>query len=281
VSLIVLSAPLIRLAAAYDGYAQDLFEAVDTDGRSKEGLVQGPISEDELSQLTPTEWQWYANWRQSLGGKLDRRLLDYLTAAVSTRFARFEVRALVLRDGRTNRAALGYNNYPDGDDTDGTLGLHWLSEQAYGVRVFNSFRPAETYWRSEYAGDQEQSDPALGNEEPQYQGPQRESDDDELSDYPRAAARAYAAEWDELVTDALQCATDASWYLLRELMSDTFVLPPDPRFGSVAAASERIALVEQRLNAFANERGLNPGWYNRGQPLRLDDDDAAGGLATE
>jgi|SRR5271166_1286820 len=270
-SNIAASAALIRLAVVDDGYAQDLFEAVDTDERTRQELVHGRISEDELAKLTPAEWQWYANWRQSMGGTLDRRLLDYLTAAVSTRFARFEVRALVLRDGRTNQAALEYESYPGGDETDGTLGLRWLSEQAHGERVFDSFRPAETYWREGDEEDRPPADRVPGNDELQDQE-WRESYDDDRRNYIAAERRAFVEEWHELVTDALQCATEASWYLLRELMSNAFVTP---------AALGRNELVQRRLNAFAEERGLNPEWYKRGQPLRRDDDAAAGGVASE
>jgi hypothetical protein len=266
------SAALIRLAVVNDGYAQDLFEAVDTNEGTRRDLVHGSITEDELAKLTPAEWQWYANWRQSLGGPLDRRLLDYLTAAVSTRFARFEVRALVLRDGRTNQAALEYDSYPGQDDTEGTLGLRWLSEQASGQRIENAFRPGETYWRGGFEGDPQPAERAPGTDERDWQE-SLESYDEDRANYFAAQYRASVAEYDELVTDALQCATDASWYLLRELMSDAYLAP---------YAFERSELVERRLNAFAEERGLNPAWYRRGERLRLDDNgDTAGGLATE
>lgn len=64
-SLIRVSAALIRLAAVDDGYAQELFEALDADEETRARLVNARITEDELAQLTPAEWQWYANWRKA------------------------------------------------------------------------------------------------------------------------------------------------------------------------------------------------------------------------
>lgn len=233
-SLIGVSAALIRLAAVDDAYAQELFEALDADEDTRARLVNARISEDELAQLTPAEWQWYANWRQRLDGPLDRRLLDYLTDSVTTRFARFEVRALVLRDRRTNELAPEYDRPPDRDETDDTIGLNWLSEQAQGQRV--AFRTADIYWRAERG----------------------EPFDDEFFAELRRAAN---AEWLELTTDALQCATNASWFLLRLLMSPE----SQPVFPYV---DELRGLVAERLRAFAAERDLNPEWYQRGQQLR-------------
>lgn len=171
---------------------------------------------------------------QSLDGPLDRRLLDYLTDSVTTRFARFEVRALVLRDRRTNELAPEYDRPPDGEETDDTIGLNWLSEQAQGQRV--AFRPAEIYWRAERG----------------------EPFDDEFFVELR---RAVNAEWLELTTDALQCASDASWFLLRRLMD----AESPPIFPYADGLRD---LVEDRLRAFAQERDLNPEWYLRGRSLR-------------
>jgi len=256
-SLIALSAPLIRLAAIDDGYARDLFEAVDSDEESRAGLVRGRIGEDELDRLTPTEWQWYANWRQALGGSLDRRLLNHLAASVATRFARFEVRALVLRDPPTNQLAPEYDS-PPGEETDDTIGLHWLSEQAAGRGVDDTFRPADTYWRIvDYEDRSGQAGRAADDEAPQ--DPARYLVDDEP--YSLRRRRAYNEDALELVTDALQCGTDASWFLLRRLVS------PDGGPSS-PLASQRRDLVMDQIAAFAAERILNSRWYERGEPLR-------------
>jgi hypothetical protein len=257
-SLIGVSAALIRAAAIDDGYAQDLFEAVDTDRESRAGLVNGRIGEDELAWLTPTEWQWYANWRQTLDGRLDRRLLNYLTDSVTTRFARFEVRALVLRDRRTNELALEYDRPPEGEETDDTIGLRWLSEQAQGQRV--AFRRSETYWQ--------RPDLIEGLERPTRAAEDEALDEQERrerfgAEFLAGLRRAFHAEWLELTTDALQCATDASWFLLRQLTS-----PEDSPVSPFA--DERRGLVMERLAVFIEQRGLNPEWYQLGQPLRYE-----------
>jgi hypothetical protein len=121
-SAIQVAAPLIRLAAADDGYAQNLHDAVATDQHRPGpydaylGLVEAGIQPAELGWLKPTEWQWYASWRQALGGKLDEVVLLHLAACAGTRFARFEVRALVLRDPNTNRAASEHSTPPELDE---------------------------------------------------------------------------------------------------------------------------------------------------------------------
>jgi hypothetical protein len=190
-SLIPLAAPLIRLAAVDDGYAQDLHDAVDADREALlNGLVRAQVQKADLAELTPTQWQWYASWRQELGGGLNRVVLDHLTASASTRFARFEVRELVLRDPQTNQLAARSRDLPAGSDA---IGLNWLSEQAQGA-----------------------------------------GDDDAL----------------ELMRDSLQCATQASWFLLRQLTS---------------LGEGRGELVRERLDAFPRGRGITARWYELGK----------------
>jgi hypothetical protein len=157
-SLIQIAAPLIRLAAADDGYAQDLRDAIASDDRAYGGLVSAEIRPTELQWLKPTEWQWFANWRQSLGGELDPVVLSHLGISAGSRFARFEVRALTLRDPSTNELASEDTYVPDADNS---VGLQWLVGQIHEPRV----------------------DPT------------------------------------ELARDSLQCATEASWFVLRQLTS--------------------------------------------------------------
>jgi hypothetical protein len=87
----------------------------------------------------------------------------------------------------------------------------------------------------------------------------RSIDDDAFSERWR---RVRDEEALELTTDALQCATDASWFLLRQLLSVDRDQPPSP------VEEERRGLVLRLLRVFAEERELNPRWYDRGQPLR-------------
>src|SRR4051794_12815503 len=54
----------------------------------------------------------------------------------------------------------------------------------------------------------------------------------------------------ELMTEALQCGTHASWFLRAALTS---------------ADDEPHALVQQRLDDFADERGLDRRWYEQGE----------------
>lgn len=177
-SLIQLAAPLIRLAAADDDYAQDLGDAVDAEESARGGLVAAQIQESELYWLRPSEWQWFARWRQALGGRLDEHILSLLTESAVTPFARFEVRALVLRDPYTNQLAQEVTRHADRWDD---VGLRWLSAQT--------------------------QDPGV----------------DPL----------------ELVSDSLQCATEASWFVLREL-----TLRDD----------DRAAVVREQLAGFAAQR---------------------------
>jgi hypothetical protein len=224
-SLIPSTAPLIRLAAVDDGYAQNLYDAVynavkyDEDTTAINGLVEAPIREYELTSLASTEWQWYASWRQALGGLLDPVVLRHLTASASTRFARFQVRELVLCDPRTNELAPRRLESPDEPDA---IGLRWLSAQARSLRVDDAF--------------EEQAPDARDDEPPEEQTP--DARDDEAL---------------ELMNDALQCATEASWYLLRQLLS----VPDD-----------LAELVANQLQAFAEDRGIDePPWFGLGEPV--------------
>src|ERR1700761_5443944 len=122
-SLIPLAAPLIRLAATDDEYAQDLYDAI-ADQQAFDRLVRGPIQEADLVELSPTQWQWYASWRQELGGELDRVVLDHLTRSALTRFARVQFPELVLRDRETNQYAPRFAGISG--DYENT-GLNWLS----------------------------------------------------------------------------------------------------------------------------------------------------------
>jgi hypothetical protein len=187
-SLVQIAAPLIRLAAADDGYAQDLRDAIADDDRAYVGLVTAEIQPAELGWLKPTEWQWFANWRQSLDGELDPVVLSHLATSAASRFARFEVRALVLRDSYTNQLASEVHNVPD---IDNAVGFRWLVGQIHEPRV----------------------DPR------------------------------------ELARDSLQCATEASWFVLRQLTS------LDDR--------DRANLVDKMLDDFATSFEIDPALTGR------------------
>jgi hypothetical protein len=215
-SLIAVAAPLIRLAATDTEYAQDLHDAVFADDRALGGLVRTEIQEGDLAELTSSEWQWYASWRQELDGGLDRTVLDHLTESASTRFARFEVHKLVLRDPETNELAPTADDPSASDRPDAidAIGLNWLSEQARGKLVEEEFQ------RRRDEGE-EQLTPAEAFESVR---------DEAL------------IEVFELMRDALQCATDASWFLLRRLTS---------------LNDDRARLVTEELQAFARDRRID------------------------
>jgi hypothetical protein len=106
-SLVTVAAATIRQAARDENYAQDLQEMVATNPTALEGLVHRPIDESDLRWLSPSDWLWFARWRQGMGGDLDEGVLNHLESWVRSRFARFELRSLVMRDPRTNEAAVG------------------------------------------------------------------------------------------------------------------------------------------------------------------------------
>lgn len=214
-SLIPLAAPLIRLAATDMEYAQDLCKAV-ADDQARSGLVRTRVQEDDLAELTLSQWQWYASWRQELGGALDRVVLDHLTDSAATRFARFEVRELVLRDPLTNADAREGGDLSDRPDA---IGLNWLSRQAKSARIIRGFDQIP--------------DEALAEVFEQ------------LSDGVLALMRDEALE---LMDDALQCATDASWFLLRRLTS---------------LNDDRGRSVSERLGDFVRRRDIDSGIWER------------------
>jgi hypothetical protein len=220
-SLISLAAPRIRLAAADEGYEQELCNAVREGDEAFRTLVYSPVQRQELAALTSTEWQWYANWRQALGGQLDPVVLDHLTAVASTRFARYAVHKLVLRDPETNQRAPQFREPPP--DGPGANGLKWLDDQAQGRRVIEAnLRRLE---RGERVGA------------------------DEMPELRRNEAL-------ELMRDALQCATEASWFLLRRLTS-----LEDP-FGAGDS-------VRKELGAFVSSRNIESRIWERWGRIEL------------
>ena len=106
-SLIPLAAALIRQAAADENYAQNLHNAVHENPPARHGLVDDPVEEIELGWLSPSEWLWFARWRQDLGGSLDPQILRHLDLVLATasRASRFEFRGLIMRDPAANLAA--------------------------------------------------------------------------------------------------------------------------------------------------------------------------------
>lgn len=180
-SLIPLVAPHIRLAARNVERAQDFHDAVLAAGQEFD-LVFANVQLDELSALDATEWHWYASWRQELGGDLSPIVIEYLTAITVSRYARFKLRRLVLRDRTTNQYAAG--ELEGGDEP--PFGASWLVGQA-------------------------------------------------LAAQPELAT--------ELMEDALQCATDASWFLLYQLTT----------------VGESRGLIIEALRGFAETRGLSRG----------------------
>ncbi len=229
-NLLSVAAPLIRLAAADEYHAYKLFDAFESEKRGPKRdervltrLVEEPaVQKDDLAALTPPEWQWYASWRQALGGRLDPVVLDYLTDSASTRFARYEVRALVLRDPQTNADARG------DELTANAIGLNWLRDQAQGARVAKVIRAQELRRARALAANARVEEPI-----------------DEDS--------ALVEEALELTQDALQCATDASAFLLSQLMS-----LPRERGESVRAYRE--AAETRRVRSSE----ITARWYERG-----------------
>jgi hypothetical protein len=247
------TAQLIRLAAVDDNYAQDLYDSVVDDGESMDSLVFSAVDASDLAQLTPTEWQYYANWRQSLGGGLDHTLLDYLTDSVTTRFARFQVRALVLRDPDTNASATAWNGNPSELPND--TGCRWLDRQADLQRI-NEVLTRLRERRAENNATFEQrvqSDDALvwrlQGEALEQERARRDQSDNAWAEQ---ANRARTEEAFELMTDALQCGTHAARFLLTQLTS---------------RKRAPWSLVEQRLAVYAAEHGLDKRWYEHGEAV--------------
>ncbi len=224
-NLISLAAPLIRRAAADEDQEQKLFEAFDSetaestddsasyaserDDKVLVRLVENPaVREDDLAELTPVEWQWYASWRQALGGRLDPVVLNYLTDSASTRFARYEVRVLVMRDPETNTAASRW--VMDSQVTDDDIGLLWLRQQALGARVKKAHDTLLDR-RSEAV----EALAAARVEQPYEEWNAR-------IDEPPELRPALVEEAAELTQDALQCDTEASRFLLSLLLDGDY-----------------------------------------------------------
>jgi hypothetical protein len=184
-SLIPLVAHLIRQAAHDSEAAQDFYDAALASGQTSD-LVGADIEDQELAELNSTEWQWYASWRQELGGDLNPNLIEHLTQVSMSRYSRFKLRRLILRDPPTNlyAAAEGVNA------GEPPYGANWLTEQAGSAQI------------------------------------------DQAT---------------ELMDDALQCATDASWFLLHQLTT----------------LGEYRGTIVRTLTAFAEARGINPGLRQR------------------
>jgi hypothetical protein len=183
-SLIPLAAQRIRDAAHDPEAAQDFYDAALASGQMSD-LVGADILDQELGELNSTEWQWYASWRQELGGDLIPTVIEHLTATSMSRYSRFKLRSLILRDPPTNRYAAA-----ESDAGEPPYGASWLTQQVSHAQI------------------------------------------DQAT---------------ELMDDALQCATDASWFLLRQLTT----------FG------EYRATITRTLAAFAEARSINPGLQQR------------------
>ncbi len=115
-SVIPVAAALIRQAVADENYAQNLHDAVHENPPAWHGLVDDPVEETELGWLSPSEWLWFARWRQDLGGSLDPQVLSHLDLVLATasRASRFEFRGLIMRDPAANLAATEAISRQDG-----------------------------------------------------------------------------------------------------------------------------------------------------------------------
>lgn len=253
--LVSLAAERIRLAAADEDRAQDLFAAVESESNGADGgggllhalIEYAGAAEEELEVLTPAEWQWFAVWRQALGGGLDQIVLDYLTDSATTRFARYEVRALVLCDPETNDAAprgmelLDEVRRPQlpkevrAEDLPAevrqSVGLMWLWEQAQGARVMRMIEAQSARVAEARAAEARVEEPIERN-------------------------AALIEEALELMADALQCATDASEFLIREL--DKVGGEPTRAVRAYREAVENQRSISSEITARWYERGVEP-----------------------
>jgi hypothetical protein len=245
-------APLIRSAVADDYCAQDFYDAVVNDEGAMAALVFRGLDDRDFPQLTATEWLWFANWRQSRGGLLDEELLTYLTLSSTSRSARFQVRALVLRDPETNSNAIEWR--PDQPDSPAGTGLKWLERQARLGRIdVVLFFAAAAREQSDLLFDRQAAADAerswrLQGEELEIERARRARRD---ADLVQQQERARNQEALELMADALHCGTYASWYLLTRLTS---------------FEGKPYDLVRQGLERYANEHGLEQGWFQKGEP---------------
>jgi hypothetical protein len=145
--------------------------------------------------------------------------------------------------------------------------LNWLSEQARGARVDEVFkerarRALSDELSKEWARRAQTGEP-LGERVPWSQifdeafGEQATWSDRLGEAFQERLRRAKDDEALELTRDALQCATKASWFLLRKLTSLDDV--------------ERRNLVNDLLREFAEKRGLGEEftnqWYGFGEPV--------------
>jgi hypothetical protein len=125
VSVFRLAAELIRRAAVDDGYEQDLHDALLQQDEAALMLRDAAIDEAALRYLTPSDWLWFAEWRQGHDGTLDLGLVAYLAAATGSREQRYRLRALVMRDRDVAEEA------PEARlDEPRAAGLRWLREHA-------------------------------------------------------------------------------------------------------------------------------------------------------
>jgi len=126
-SLIPLTASLIRRAATDETYAQDLYDVVASNPIAFDGLVSAPVERVDLGWLSASEWHWFACWREGMGASLDELLIDYLAFMAASRAARFELRGLVMRHPATMERAPGARaSDRQLEDT----GLRWLQRHA-------------------------------------------------------------------------------------------------------------------------------------------------------
>jgi hypothetical protein len=127
-SLVPLAAPLIRFAITDENYAIDLDVSLRADDRAREALLHAAIEPDDLRWMAPSEWRWFARWRQARGGPLDLVVLNHLERTDASRAGRFELRRLVMRDPETEDLATRAPGRPP----DASVGLVWLEQQARG-----------------------------------------------------------------------------------------------------------------------------------------------------
>jgi hypothetical protein len=201
--LVSLAAEKIQLAAADEDEEQKLFAAVELERNESDGggqllralIEYTTVGEEELEALTPAEWQWFASWRQALGGGLDLLVLNHLIGRATTRFPRYEVRALVLRDPATNAQALRSLERPE--VVSESVGLTWLRDQAQGARVTRMISEQELRIEQARAVEAQAEEPIDRQD-------------------------ALFEETAELTMDALQCDTDASEFLIQELRDGEF-----------------------------------------------------------
>jgi hypothetical protein len=128
VSILRIAAQLIRRASQDVNFSWDLDAAVQDDEEIFERMVHAAIRPSELPALSPSEWLWYAKWRQGRGGYLDQLLLEYLEAAFAggSRYLRFQLRSLVMNDAGTLSAAASMRT--QFQDESNSIGLLWIRQ---------------------------------------------------------------------------------------------------------------------------------------------------------